>query len=473
MESISELLDSCTLPERYQMVEYAKVKNAPNSKKLQLLKLYVQEPGLSDSDYSKKIYNKENIPAYHQLKKRVKEECEGLLIMLKPNCLEKEHKIHIECTELLLKSQLVLARGLRNEGVKLLERGLRMAIKYRFHDLVLTVYSTVRRFDLGEITHHRDLPDLQLAVKNHLQLLMDKYLSRHSDTQPDENTLLKSMIQQVQCSRTSWDHLEKINQAIAQKNYELASSLIKRAENSTLMLYQEVDAKVQIAKAKLTIYLNKRAFDLLLNLSELLIKQIPHQHNKIQVYEHQWLALFHLGRLDEAAQLIKKQLPRVSSESFPKWIYYELYLLFCQHSYREILRKIHEHQHLLKSYAPFYLGSKMLELMILMEQNEHDWLEYKMENMRKLLSRKKQSVCPRIRAAFQVFWKMQKSNSAHSIQLDPNYVNLAKGEDCYSWRPGDFELIRYEQWIADRFKLPMECLDIRAFANDDPKNRAI
>ncbi|UZD21718.1 hypothetical protein PBT90_19580 [Algoriphagus halophytocola] len=454
MESITELLDTCTLPERYQMVEYAKVKNAPNSKKLQLLQLYVQEPGLSDSDYSKKIYNKENIPAFHQLKKRVKEECEDLLILLKPSCIEKENKIHIQCTELLLKSQLVLARGLRDEGVKLLERGLRMAINNRFHDLVLTVYSTVRRFELSEIIHHQDLPDLQLAIKSHLQLLMDKYNYRQTDTKPAENSLLKTMIQQVQSSRTSWGQLEKINAAIDQKNYELASELVIRAENSPQKLFQEEETKNKLVKAKLSIYLNKGEFTQLRALTGQLLDGVAQQPNNFYLYEYHWLALFHLGRLDEAAQLLKRQLPKVPTDFAPRWLYFEFYLLFCQQSYKIVLRRIHEHQNKLKSEPHLYLGSKMLELMVLIEQNEQDWLEYKMENMRKLISRKKKAGCSRIQAAFQVFWKMQKTKSSDSLIEDPSFLSLVKGEKNFAWEPGTFELIRYEEWMAERFKLP-------------------
>ncbi len=90
MESITQLLEACSLPEKTLLVEFAKIKNPPSSKKLMLMKLFVKQPGLSDSEYSLKIYQKPEGAAYFQLKKRVKDEFEELFMLLKPTAAKIE-----------------------------------------------------------------------------------------------------------------------------------------------------------------------------------------------------------------------------------------------------------------------------------------------------------------------------------------------------------------------------------------------
>jgi|GEM_PF-1003131 hypothetical protein len=455
MESLSQLLDTFSLPEKKQLVEFAKVKNLPNSKKLMLIKLFVSQPGLSDSEYSQKIYKEPESAAYFQLKKRVKDEFEALFLLLKPNCLKKETQLHIECSELLLKSQLILARGVRCEGSKLLERGLKMAIKYSFYDLILTIYSTANRFELCEVVNNSDLPELEVAIKTHLQLFIKKnYKKPEGDSQP-KNHYLKNMIRQLNYSRNSSAILDGINQSIQDKEYKNALSQVSEAE-SEWDFNSEFKTKGELLIAKMSILLAQREYSkLLAECNDPGATSDFSRENLLKYSMNHWHALFHLDKLDEALQTLRKNLMAMDTNQNPIWSYLEIYIEFKQKHFKAALKQIHACQKDLKSLPDYYLGSKMLELMILFDQNDQDWLEYKIENLRKLISRNKGRITKRIVQAFQLFSKLQKSTFKQELvdlTQDPILINLQNELDGLEWIPDTFELIRYDSWIITRLK---------------------
>lgn len=450
MESLTQLLDTCSLPEKTQLVEYAKIKNSPSSKKLMLMKLFVSHPGLSDTEYSQKIYKKPDSAAYFQLKKRVKDEFQALFIFLKPICLKKEIQLHIKCSELLLKSELILARGIKAEGSKLLERGLKMAIKNGFHDLILTIYSTAMRFELYEVISNKDLPELEIAIKSHLQLLIKKNYKKPDEQIQSKNQHLKEMIRKLNYSRNSRFLLDDIHRSIQNKEYKYALSQVTTAE-SELARDIEPITRAELLITKMSIFLAQREFSKLLtecNASIDISNFSP--ENALKHALNQWHALFHLKQLDDAQQVLRKNLMKMDSVQNPKWAYMEACIYFRQRALKPALQQIHACQKDLKSIHDYYLGSKMLELMILFDQNDQDWLEYKIENLRKLISRNKSKINRRIDVAFQLFSKLQKSlhkSDLAYIAQDSLLINLQKESVGLEWIPDSFELIRFDNWV--------------------------
>ncbi|MEB2773745.1 hypothetical protein SYJ56_00410 [Algoriphagus sp. D3-2-R+10] len=455
MESINQLLDTCSSAEKTQLIEFAKIKNPPSSKKLMLMKLFVSQPNLSDSEYAQKIYKKPEGAAYFQLKKRVKDEFEELLLLLKPTCINKENQLHIGCSELLLKSQLILARGIRSEGSKLLERGLKMAIKHGFHDLVLTIYSTAVRFEIYEVLNNNDLPELEIAIKSHLQLLIKKNYKKSEEQKHSKNQHLKTMISQLNYSRNSWFILDDINRSIQYKEYENALSQVNDAE-SDWNYTTESRTKDELVIAKMSILLAKRDFTKLL---EECIDSVDtsnfSRENELRHSLNHWHALFHLNKTEEAQQILRKNLMKLDSSQLPKWSYLEAFIHFKQRNLKTALKQIHAYQKYLKCIPEYYLGSKMLELMILFDQNDQDWLEYKIENFRKLISRYKCKTYGRIYLAFQLFSKLQKSlfkPGQFDLIQDPSLIELQNEVDGLEWKPNTSELIRYDSWIITSIK---------------------
>lgn len=458
MCSVIQILESCTYVEKDQLLKFCKVRNSPISKKVLLLDLFIHKPGLSDSEYSMLVYQEPDSSAYSQLKKRVKQELEELILLLKTHAQNKEIRKRIECTELLLQSQVLLGRGLKSEGAKVLEKSLKKAIDGDFADLTLSIFDISQRFKIEDVLSKKDLPELELVIKSYLQILINQYYTHErKQSNYEKNTHLSQILQQLNFERKNWGLLANIRQSITENNFEEASSLIQDSEPNFFNSEGQKEVSEEFYFAKLQVLLQTGKYgEVLQNCHKLNSMFSLSPENQIELAQKEWIALFHLNRFEEALNILKKQLIRLSPEHSGKWKYWESVILFKQNFLKKALLLAHECQSDLKNSPNYYLGSKMLELMILFDQNDQDWLDYKMENLRKLVCRWRGKISVRIEASFSLFHDLQRHlpfESKVNLLQNSQFELLQSGKNDYAWNPSDYELVRYDQWFSEKINL--------------------
>lgn len=455
MNSIFQILASCSAGEKTQLLEFCATRHSVQSKKYQLLKVFVEKPGLKDSEVCELIYGEKESSAYFQLKKRVKEELDELFPLLNTHSFSDEVKTRIRCSELLLQSQVMLARGLHTEGAKLLEKSLKKAIEGEFPDLILSIFDTSQRFGVNEVIRKEDLPELELVIKSHLQILVNQHHPKPEDrAKCEKNAYLGQILSQLNSERKNWGLVANIRQSIANQNFDEAKSLILESEAGFSENSDEREFFEEFFLTKQQFLLQTGQYqEVIQNCKLQNTSLIQSREKSLELAQYQWYALFHQDCLDEATSLLKKNLVRWCPELSPKWKYWEAFLLFRQRSFKNALRLVHECQQELKAFPNYYLGSKMLELMILFDQNEVDWLDYKVENLRKLIHRWRGKISARIDSAFHVLHSIQTKvpiNLMEGLETNEHLQKLQDGKGIYNWNPIDFELIRYDGWISSR-----------------------
>lgn len=459
MCSVIQILESCSYAEKDQLLQICKIRNSGVSKKVVLLDLFIRKPGLSDAEYSILIYQETDSSAYSQLKKRVKKELEELIPLLKPQAQNDEVRKRIECTELLLQSQVLLGRGLKIEGAKVLEKSLKKAIEGDFADLILSIFDISQRFRLEDVLSKKDLPELEQVIKSHLQILINQHYGQEPrQRRHEKNTHLSQILHQLNFDRKNWGILANIRQSITEKRFEEASSLIKDSESDFSNSEGHRDALEEFYIAKLQVLLQTGNYrEVIQNCNKLSSNFSLSPENQIELAQKEWVALFHLNRYEEALVILKKNLLRLCPEKAGKWKYWEAILLFRQNILKKALLLAHECQSDLKNSPNYYLGSKLLELMILFDQNDQDWLDYKIENLRKLVCRWRGKISVRIEASFSLFYELQRHlpfDPKEDLLQSPHFVRLSSGKNDYSWNPTDFELIRYDEWFSKKINSP-------------------
>ncbi len=455
MNPVFQILSTCSAGEKNQLLEFCAIRHSVNSKKHQFLKLCVERPELEDKELRSLIYGAGDPAAYFQLKKRVKEELEALLPLLRPSVYSSETRARIQCSELLLQSQVMLARGLRVEGAKILEKILKKAFEFDFPDLILSIFDTSQRFGVNEVIRKEDLPELELVVTSHLQVLVNQHLPKQENPpKSQKNIYLGHILSQLNSERNGWRLVADIRQSLADRDFEQAETLISASEGSFPGLRENREVFEEFLLVKQEFLLQTGRYeDVIKNCNQVDLARIPSHKTSLALNQYHWYALFHQNRLEEAEQLLRKSLMSRCPEQSAKWKYWEAYLLFRRQSFKKSLRLIHECQLDLKPIPDYYLGSKMLELMILFDQNDTDWLDYKVENLRKLLHRWSGKIHARIESAFQMLRNIQTTaplDLAPTLWENHHLQNLRDGEGDYHWDPSDFELIRYDGWISGR-----------------------
>jgi len=134
MDRLNDILNAFSTQEKEQLFHLASARNTARSKKLDLLRLLIRNPHEEDDFFAKRLYPNHQSNAFPQLKKRLKEEIKEISVLIKPSAVNTKAHQRIRCSELILQSQLLLARNLRDEGSKLLQKSLELAIEGGFHD---------------------------------------------------------------------------------------------------------------------------------------------------------------------------------------------------------------------------------------------------------------------------------------------------------------------------------------------------
>lgn len=136
MKSIFEILDDLPHHDKNQLLELCQIRHSKQSKVYLLIEELICNPHQTDDYYLNQFYGQKSKSAFSQLKKRVKTEVQELVCQLKlPAGTELSKRIY--CTEQMLQSQIFLARGWKEQGGKLLEKSLKVALEADLPDLIL------------------------------------------------------------------------------------------------------------------------------------------------------------------------------------------------------------------------------------------------------------------------------------------------------------------------------------------------
>ncbi len=458
MHTIGQLLESCSINEKNLLLQYISIKNSPSSKKYRLLKLMIKNPELKDPEFASIIYDSSENSAYSQLKKRLTEELISHISLIKKSSFQKENCQRMQVIELLQRGQHFLHLDLQKEGVKYLKKALELAGKQGYTDLVLCIHETARTAGVAEPLNYDELFRLKNALCKQLELTLN-----NSKVEPEQNKAnlisLKKSVLQTESNNEVLNLLEKSEMYLEQNSLKKASIAIQDAE-SILYSYPSIHQPEMVWRLNLTqqsVLLKYGAYEELINNCQktIQIKGIP-DHVKVEVYKNEWFAAFYLGYHELAKKILLKLARNRTQLNQNIWHYYESYLLFQEGKFQESLQLNHDCQRLLKSNTDYFLGSKLFEMMILIERNEWDWLEFKLENFRKTLYATKSKTKNRIQSFFHCLQHLQKlTESSRSIELKKfrHYQLLNSENESFSWQPGTFELIPYHQWIQKLSKV--------------------
>lgn len=448
MDRLNDILNAFSTQEKEQLLHLASARNTARSKKLDLLRLLIRNPHEEDDFFAKRLYPNHQSNAFPQLKKRLKEEIKEISVLIKPSSVNTKAHQRIRCSELILQSQLLLARNLRDEGSKLLQKSLELAIEGGFHDLALTVFSIGQEYGSGHVLSTKDLPELELAIKCHLQVLVSQSEIHADGKLHSSNRWLRQMIQKLNANRKQWGLVSSLKNSIQKRDYEEASLLMEQVESEEFSEPDDYSALCEFLHAKLQLLFEKMDFLPAQSLcEEYLQSKLKNQEVPSTFFQYYFLSLFHQKKWDEALQVIHQKLNGPELQKNPHWEYWKALTFFSLEKYKPALKLIHDCQSRLKSVPDYYLGSKMLELMILFEQKDMDWLEYKMENFRKLLSRWSHKASIRLNSAFHLLSDLHQHTEVERLLESSLWEKLNQRIGEYKWRPDGFELLPYDQWF--------------------------
>ncbi|MFT4545556.1 MAG: hypothetical protein ACI9EQ_002032, partial [Bacteroidia bacterium] len=109
--------------------------------------------------------------------------------------------------------------------------------------------------------------------------------------------------------------------------------------------------------------------------------------------------------------------------------------------------------YLLKQQDTWNIQFRLLELMQLIEQQDVEWLEFKLDATRKFLTRHKILDSNRVRTAINVFGNLVRKDLDFDEISEKNMDSLKsclKEEKGFAWDPTGSEIVRFDEWVASK-----------------------
>ncbi len=143
------------------------------------------------------------------------------------------------------------------------------------------------------------------------------------------------------------------------------------------------------------------------------------------------------------------------SFNYSRWLYYDANIKFLNKDHKSALNLLNRHSFLKSDRSGWRLGYKILEMMCIVELHHYDWLPYRLETFRKLLSDIKKESTARPKLILKLLNRLVKENfdfdlTTRKMQAEFDLLQSNSGEYyCY---PLGYEVIRFDVWWAGKMK---------------------
>jgi tetratricopeptide (TPR) repeat protein len=180
--------------------------------------------------------------------------------------------------------------------------------------------------------------------------------------------------------------------------------------------------------------------------------------NHFIAHETLFLAQLNLRRFDDAQSTIDYMLKFKGIEQYSfrknKWLLFSAMVSFSRSDYSVALRKLSQVGELQQDKDGWNLGMRLYEILALIQADDLETIEYRMETLRKTLEAlkmtRKQERISIIYRILQLGRKKDfKSLSAEELRL---IKELDATEEPMRWNPTGFEVIRFDTWYLTEVK---------------------
>lgn len=457
--------------------------NAEERKRGELFELILKNPNLTDEKAAKKLYSAKPNSAYSHLKARLKRDILNVLYLHdgSKKAVSPHFKAIIESRKMLNQAFLLRTRGAFNEATQLLKNASEMAKKFELPAEEVMIKQTLR-----EMTHRikseKVLADYNQDINRNVELLGElmkveefSYMITYPALFKTNNKLndpdyKNQMIEELKASfeKTGfakiglWYYLIGIELATKQRESKKALALslefVKLVEKSPSIYTKNNWAGVNMTVANALI--NNLEYERAIGYSRIAVKNFPKGlMNELTATESLFFAQFRSKHYDDAHTTIDAAFihPRLKANKFfhSKWLYLRANLQFMEGNHDKAMKTLNQDTELTKDKSGWLLGYRLLEILIMIERHDYEWVDFKIDSFRKLLQRQKDENIHRIKLILTILNTLHKSNydfEETSIDESKNYKTLKRAEGDLYWNPMGFEVVRFDEWFEAKVK---------------------
>lgn len=392
---------------------YLRRANGAATKRLQLFDLLRNKLIRDNEQVCRLLYNRKPDSGFSQLKKRLKQDLLDFMVFFPStkNDSPDNSAIELECRKLFVQAKALVHHGIADEAIGLLKKVGKLA---KDHDLSqmkalsLDLLQEISDQSFKDFTI--DSAKVELNLEIHLTKVKAKNLYRRlvekgiGDFSGDDQTLIAHILCLCETNWTPtlgfWHHLLalKINllrDKVAKAYWHglrLDQSL--KTEGASLSKDQLFDFYHEMALLLTKAQKHNRA-ELFARKAEMLCS--TESADLMKVLELRFVLSFSKKEYDTCLVLWQEAMthPEIEKDdlAYNKWVFFESCLQFIEQEFEQSLVLLRKSGDVCRDKNGFFIEHKLLEILNLIELQEHDLLEYRIENFRKLIEYH-QDKCP-------------------------------------------------------------------------------
>ncbi len=473
MENLPDLVENLEKNEKTQFKKYLSLHSEKDSKYLQLFELVEKKPEITNEEAMKKLYGK-STKSYFMLKSRLVDKILDFLTL--DNNLEiDDERLTVSYQSIILrkkfiKAQILWERGIRSDILEeILLEILEQTLDIYAHDIALEAALYLRRINFNYQSKGKNINDIinELRKAYNAEILAGEVFSFYA-----QNAEKLSSVQEI---KNHFDRLmPELHQAIQGVNspraewiYFYTVSEEQRVSHQFKNAYESIMKCIQIAEQHPKVVSHLQFGNFYYRKAVILYQNLQLEEAKIDFQKafnlypakrmnsyivKKYLAIIELlqGNLQIAKQILQELINPESEKMMPYHTNLcKIYLAvayFMEKDYKKAWFILPELDFLLEDKGGFHGFIRILELILLIEKEDFEMVNLKLDSFRKYLKKYNQNH-DYFNLVYQVF------NKLNGISYD---YKAFKKDDLFQmlsnsyWDPLDYEPIQLYSWLLSK-----------------------
>jgi len=455
---------------------YAANTNGEDRLRLQLFDLIESGQVKNDKQALKVLGRNHTSSAFAHLKTRLREDILNVLLLQESSkrIAQANRAAAFECRKKLTQAYVLIFRGAFNEGVELLKSAQIIAEKFELVAEIVLMNHLVREV-VHLIKDVKQLHQVNNAINDNLEkwkdilrseelslaMTMPHLFNEYSGREGGVDMALISELEHLYAKNSSariglWYYLAYIEHSTSQGKYAEAIEAGKKfvalvENNASIRSRNDIAGSNQMLGSA---YLNTRDFVNATIHFKIADGDFPVLgNNRLMNFEMLYRAQIGSGDFAAANDTVSLALvhPRIKAKAalLPRWIYFQGCLHFLTGDAEGAFQNLIREGYLTKQKDEYNVHFRLLEIVVMMELRDEEWIEFRIQTLRKLLSRDRKLNSLRIKAAIEILSSLlhdnlsyQKLSKKAQTALE---VSLDEAEG-YVWNPEGAEIVRIDKW---------------------------
>lgn len=455
--------------------------NGMEQKKLQLFDIILDKKVGDDKEACHILYNSEPNSAFSHVKRRLKKDLLNFILLqdAKRKDSPKRVQAEVDCRRMTLQGQLLLQRGIYDEGEKLLNAALDLAETYEMFSEVLSIRNYLRTifgFRKGLEVFEKYSENMDYALEELGKWLkIRKYYNQialPNEFQTNKMMGVKDVGEKILADLekfegkesserfTFWYYVSKMHYYNINKNFEKAREFskepLKLAQKGSIMSSKTNYAG--ILKDIIFIHINLGDNEQAVEYSREAVKTFRKgTMNELRAMDYLLFAHLRNEDYDAATKVVEdalkhKQINTGNKLIKARWLFFRANLEYLQGDLNAAAKSLSTNDHITSDKSGWNLGYKLLQMMIHIDENDLFLVDYQIKNFNRLLSPKKTETenigrARVISKVIRLFIK-HRGDFKETFEVAKDEIAvLSEGKDELFWDPMGYEVIRFDEWL--------------------------